>query len=69
VRQARLERRPFEIVARDSRFGRTTVDIRCPFCGAVVIAYVWSLAGSGKNCPCGAKHTSHDTRKLVEVAS
>jgi hypothetical protein len=33
-----------------------TVKIECPFCGTVVLAYVWSLAGSGKKCPCGAIH-------------
>ena len=36
--------------------GRTAIGIRCPFCDVVVEAYVWSLAGSGKLCDCGAKH-------------
>ena len=31
-------------------------DIKCPFCGAVVRAYHWSLCGGGKKCTCGAKH-------------
>lgn len=34
--------------------GRTAVDIECPFCQCVTQAYVWSLAGSGKRCECGA---------------
>jgi len=34
--------------------GRTTVDIECPFCGCVVQARAWSLAGTGKRCECGA---------------
>lgn len=39
-----------------SKFGRSTVDIDCPFCGVTTTAYVWSLSGSGKKCVCGAKH-------------
>ena len=33
--------------------------IRCPFCDTVTEAYVWSLAGSGKRCECGAKFVFH----------
>ena len=33
-------------------------DIKCPFCGTVSRAYWWSIAGSGKKCPCGALHGS-----------
>lgn len=32
------------------------IGIRCPFCGTVTEARVWSLAGVGKKCDCGAKH-------------
>ena len=40
-----------------SEMGRTRYDIVCPFCGTVVTAYLWSLAGSGKRCPkCRAMH-------------
>lgn len=35
--------------------GRTAVDIECPYCERVARAYVWSLAGSGKRCECGAR--------------
>lgn len=34
--------------------GRSTYTLRCPFCQGRVVAYVWSLAGGGKRCPCGA---------------
>lgn len=44
-----------------SRFGRSWCDITCPFCGRVVRAYIWSLAGGGKRCGCGAKHLSDGT--------
>lgn len=48
-----------------------TIKIRCPFCGIVVKAHVWSLAGSGKRCPeCGAVHHGHKecvTVKKVET--
>lgn len=43
---------------RRSSMGRTSIDITCPFCGETVTAYVWSLSGGGKRCPCGAKHGS-----------
>lgn len=33
--------------------------IRCPFCDVTTEAYVWSLAGSGKRCECGAVHHYH----------
>lgn len=42
-------------------------DIACPFCGRVVRAYWWSLAGSGKKCPCGALHGSFGTVPLKGV--
>lgn len=41
--------------------GRTIVYIKCPFCGVEVKAYMWSLSGGGKLCPCGAKHDSYGT--------
>lgn len=41
-----------------SEVGRIKVRIECPCCGVVTVAYAWSLAGSGKRCPCGAKLTS-----------
>lgn len=28
--------------------------IECPWCGVEVKAYLWSLAGGGKRCRCGA---------------
>lgn len=34
--------------------GRTYTNIACPFCGAKVRAYIWSLYGGGKRCYCGA---------------
>lgn len=44
-----------------SSMGRSTVVIECPCCGTDTTAYVWSLAGSGKRCECGAKHTLYGT--------
>lgn len=38
-----------------SETGKTRIAVDCPFCGAELIAYLWSLAGSGKKCQCGAK--------------
>lgn len=53
------KQKSFEIVGKDSEHGRSTIDIECPFCGEVFIAYLWSLSGSGKKCPkCKAFHYS-----------
>jgi len=44
--------------------GRTRILVTCPFCGADIIAYLWSLAGLGKKCSCGAKlHGSGEVTK------
>lgn len=45
------------VAARDvtGRRTQTTIDAACPFCGAAVTLYVWSLCGGGKRCACGAK--------------
>jgi len=51
------EKREYVVVRERAEFGRSTMDIECPFCGAVTTAYKWSLAGSGKKCGGGAKHT------------
>ena len=48
-----------------SKFGRSTVDIECPFCQEIVTAYIWSLAGSGKKCVCGAIHVTGSTLKRL----
>ena len=37
-----------------SSVGRTRVVTDCPFCEATVYGYVWSIAGHGKKCDCGA---------------
>lgn len=37
-----------------SQMGRTRVWIDCPFCKGTVEAYLWSIAGKGKRCDCGA---------------
>lgn len=49
-------RRPYQVLVEYQRGGCSLVDIRCHFCGAVVTAHVWSLAGSGKKCECGSLH-------------
>ena len=39
--------------------GRSYIYIECPFCGAKVKAYIWSLAGCGKKCTgCDAQFAS-----------
>jgi hypothetical protein len=65
--QKRMEERPY--VARDhSRaMGRSSVAAECPFCGATVVIFLWSIAGNGKKlCACGAAlHADGVARKLV----
>ena len=40
--------------------GRSSVTITCPVCGTDVVAFVWSLAGSGKRCPgCQCVHSHY----------
>jgi len=50
-----IETRRWVEVSRNAINGRTSIGLECPFCYAVVKAYVWSLP-NGKRCPCGAYH-------------
>jgi hypothetical protein len=52
------ERKPHVRTSTYSEFGRSYVFIMCPYCGEETKAFVWSLAGSGKKCPCGALHVN-----------
>ena len=47
----------YRIKASKSEFGSSCYYIECPFCRREIKAYIWSLAGCGKRCYCGAKHT------------
>lgn len=38
-----------------SAMGRSTGWVECPFCKADIEIYLWSFAGCGKRCKCGAK--------------
>lgn len=37
-----------------SRHGRSIMMVKCPFCEEKCEVYIWSFAGSGKRCSCGA---------------
>lgn len=57
-----MQTRLYETVyAGTSRRGQRIVGLRCPFCDTITEAHLWSLAGSGKRCECGAifRHHSH----------
>lgn len=45
---------PIDLGVGSSRHGRSTMMVRCPFCGEEFEVYIWSFAGSGKRCSCGA---------------
>ena len=47
----RVETKVYAVTEEVSEYGRTRVNIVCPFCGTHTWAHVWSLAGSGKTCP------------------
>jgi hypothetical protein len=34
--------------------GHSQMQVFCPFCGTMWWVYLWSFAGSGKRCVCGA---------------
>lgn len=55
------ETRRYEATHGVATMGRAPVYIICPFCGVKVTAYLWSLAGRGKRCPCGAKFDAYGT--------
>lgn len=50
------EKRNHTVHSYRSKFGKSTVEIDCPFCSGTTTAFVWSLAGGGKKCSCGALH-------------
>jgi hypothetical protein len=54
----------------NSEIGKSYIMIECPFCSKVVKAYVWSLAGGGKKCECGAIHVrwgvTFPTKNIVD---
>lgn len=46
---------------------KKVIVITCPWCATEVLAYVWSLAGSGKRCPnCKAVHRYINTLSFKE---
>jgi hypothetical protein len=49
-----VESERFETSNRREAMGRSSVTIHCPFCRGEVTAFLWSLAGGGKRCHCGA---------------
>lgn len=58
------ETKPYKIVEDHSRpCGQSYYMLVCPFCGAKIQAYKWSLAGSGKKCSCGAYFDSRRAAK------
>lgn len=59
-------RKEYEVLAHNpASAGRTSIDIKCPWCQSTFVAYVRSLAGSGKKCPnCSAHHFYRDNTAL-----
>ena len=52
------ETRYYETIRETRRAnGKSSAELRCPFCGVVTEVRLWSLAGSGKRCECGAVHS------------
>ena len=49
-----IDSREYVELSERREFGTSRVILRCPFCGRRVVAYIWSMAGGGKRCECGA---------------
>lgn len=47
--------------------GRSFTTVRCGFCDTDVQARLWSLAGSGKRCECGAVLHGRGAGEVVAV--
>jgi hypothetical protein len=56
------EVRRYHIISDHREMGLSRITLECPWCCEYVIAYIWSLAGSGKRCTCGAKFTWNDQK-------
>ena len=60
--KGRCERRNWDVPGYTSKEnGKSYFTIECPFCRFNVRAYLWSLAGGGKRCDCGAMLTNYGT--------
>lgn len=70
LEQAEEEKREYTYRPGRSEMGRSSVIITCPFCHGEIEAFVWSMAGIGKRCNCGAIHhwLSGTSRKRVFAA-
>lgn len=66
-----VEQRTYQTHGLTSEMGRSSVLAVCPFCSATVKAYLWSLAGGGKRCGCGAllgsSGNAYQWRWIVEL--
>ena len=54
IAEGRTVEKPWTSLGTTAAFGRSRITIICPFCSGHVTAYLWSLAGGGTRCPCGA---------------
>ena len=65
----RIESRFYRTVSESRRErGMSSRVIECPFCGCYTEARLWSLAGTGKRCDCGATFDWLGTATLTRVA-
>jgi len=48
-------RQPQKAYMGQTRHGRSTKIVVCPFCKEEIEVYIWSFAGCGKKCDCGAR--------------
>jgi hypothetical protein len=61
-----IEVRTSETYGYRGDFGRASIMIICPFCKAHLRGYIWSLAGGGKKCSCGALHGTNRAYKEIK---
>ena len=68
--KTQIETREFKATKKTPEVGHTYFLIKCPFCDSLIKAFVWSLAGTGKSCDCGAlfdryTHTEEKKTQLI----
>jgi hypothetical protein len=70
IHKPECESREYQRGPTYSAVGRSFFYITCPFCSDKVKTFLWSIAGGGKRCDCGAYlsyyGTAHKLRGNVE---
>ncbi len=70
LRKPNCERRATHVSGFYPRYGRSTVEVTCPFCETDHQVYLWSFSGCGRRCDvCGAIMGHMYAARLMPVAA